>query len=181
MSDKINIQNQPDGNDGGNEQAINKKLDELLDLLAHSDIDSEKAKQLQQRVNDAIGTAKRADEHVVELYQNLDTENKSRADLLDDFSILLNAHQIDSNVSKKYIRAQRGANVVLMVIGLVMITLGFAMIVMPAPPDFEIYTVFYFNINDGVTVMDLISLLIVLSGIYLFIRSLYSLPASRQS
>ena len=53
-----------------------------------------------------------------------------------------------------------------------MITLGMGMIIMPAPPYFEMFTIFYFNPNDGVTIMDLISLLIVFTGVYLLVSSL---------
>jgi hypothetical protein len=42
---------------------------------------------------------------------------------------------------------------------------------MPAPPYFEMFTIFYFNQNDGVTLMDLIALLIVFTGVYLFLSS----------
>ena len=55
---------------------------------------------------------------------------------------------------------------------LVLIALGYAMIVMPATPAFEMYTIFYFSADDGVTLMDLISLLIVFTGVYLFVTSL---------
>jgi uncharacterized membrane protein YozB (DUF420 family) len=60
----------------------------------------------------------------------------------------------------------------LSVIGIVMIALGFAMIVMPAPPYFEMFTIYYFNQDDGITIMDVISLLIILAGVYLLVRSL---------
>jgi len=52
-----------------------------------------------------------------------------------------------------------------------MITLGFAMIILPTPASFEIYTIYYFNHNDGFTVMDLISLIIVFCGIYTLITT----------
>lgn len=52
-----------------------------------------------------------------------------------------------------------------MIISILLITLGFAMIILPAPPYFEIFTIFYFNEQDGFTLMDLISLLVVFSGV----------------
>ena len=63
-------------------------------------------------------------------------------------------------------------NLLLMVIGILMIGLGFAMIVMPAPPYFEMFTIYYFSADDGVTLMDIISLIIILAGVYLVIRSI---------
>ncbi|MCC8407409.1 hypothetical protein LJ707_00590 [Mucilaginibacter sp. UR6-1] len=176
MSDKTNNINEGPGNTG-DEQAINQKLDELIALLAETNIDSDKARNIQQRLNHAIENSAQESEGIEALRQ-IDTDNASRDDLLDEFSILLSSHQFDSEASKKYIRAEKGANIVLMIISLVLITLGLAMIVMPAPPDFEIYTIFFFNPNDGITVMDLISSLIVLSGIYLFIKSLFKSPVN---
>jgi hypothetical protein len=57
-----------------------------------------------------------------------------------------------------------------------MIIMGFGMIIIPAPPFFEMFTIYYFNQNDGITVMDLISLLIILAGIYFLIRGIYPNP-----
>jgi hypothetical protein len=53
-----------------------------------------------------------------------------------------------------------------------------AMIIMPAPPYFEMFTVFYFNDNDGVTIMDIISLLIVFTGVYLFLNAVLKKQAA---
>ncbi|GAA4911869.1 hypothetical protein [Mucilaginibacter defluvii] len=178
MSDQINNINNSH-NDQEDGQAINQKLDELIALLAETNIDSDKARDIQQRLNNAIENSAQADAGIDALRQ-IDTDNASRDDLLDEFSILLSSHQFDSESSKKYIRAEKGANIVLMVISLVMITLGLAMIVMPAPPDFEIYTIFYFNANDGITIMDLISSLIVLSGIYLLIKSIFKFGGTQK-
>ncbi|RYZ98463.1 MAG: hypothetical protein EOP47_19290 [Sphingobacteriaceae bacterium] len=175
MSDEINNKKEDQDVPGTpeSEQAIDRKLDELIGLLENNGINSEKAKYLQDKINDAIENST-ADEADIEAFRKLDTDNTSRSELLDEFSILLSSHKIDSNTSKKYLRTEKSANIVLTVISLVMITLGFAMIIVPAPPSFEVFTIFYFTINDGVTLMDLISLLIVLSGIYLLIKSFHN-------
>lgn len=57
-----------------------------------------------------------------------------------------------------------------------MIIMGFGMIIIPAPPFFEMFTIFYFNRNDGITIMDLISLLIILAGVYFLIKGIYPNP-----
>ncbi|RYY34543.1 MAG: hypothetical protein EOP46_13105 [Sphingobacteriaceae bacterium] len=155
------------------DKAVNEKLDELIALLADNHIDSDKAKGLRQRISKAIEGSGNAKEKDIKAFQSVDTTNASRLEMLDEFSILLSSHQIDSKTSKQYLHA-RGANFVLMAISIVLITLGLAMIIMPASPDFEIYTIIYFNPNDGLTIMDLISSLIVLTGIYLLIKSLYT-------
>lgn len=63
-------------------------------------------------------------------------------------------------------------NSLLFVIGLVFVFLGMSMIVMPAPPFFEMYVIFVLSPETGFTLMDLFSLIIVLCGIYLAINSL---------
>ena len=56
-------------------------------------------------------------------------------------------------------------------IGLILIILGISMIVITAPSaQFEIATIYYFSPDDGITVTDLISLVISLSGLYLVIN-----------
>jgi hypothetical protein len=157
----------------GNNAAIDAKLDELLALLAQSDIDSEKAKQVKQRLNDALPNTVNYRDNIDAFKHIRVNTADDRANMLDEFSVMLASHQVDSAMSKKYLRGERIAKAVLFLIGLVLITLGFAMIIMPAPPYFEMFTIFYFNPNDGVTLMDVISLLIILSGVYLVVKSIY--------
>jgi hypothetical protein len=52
-----------------------------------------------------------------------------------------------------------------------MAVLGLAMIIMPAPPYFEMFTIFYFSKDDGITLMDVISVIILLTGVYLFLNA----------
>jgi len=56
-------------------------------------------------------------------------------------------------------------------VGILFITVGFFLIVNPATPEMEIVTLFYFNENDGFTLLDFFSLLIIILGIYFFIRA----------
>jgi hypothetical protein len=161
------------------QQSVNKqntvdaKLNEFVALLAQSDIDSEQAKNIRLRINQALDGSMSHKEQIA-AFKNFEiSDNASRADLLDEFSVLLSGHQIDSEASKKYLRTERISRGVIIAISVVLIALGFAMIIMPAPPYFEMFTIFYFTPDDGVTLMDLISLLIILCGIYLLIRSIY--------
>ncbi|WP_345949078.1 MULTISPECIES: hypothetical protein [unclassified Mucilaginibacter] len=153
--------------------AIDDKLEELVNLLAESEIDSEKVKQIRTRVNQALDDAGSYRDQL-DAFKQIDVhDTANRADLLDEFSVLLASHQVDSNMSKKYLRGERVSRFFLILISLVLIMLGFAMIIMPAPPYFEMFTIFYFNPQDGVTLMDVISLLIILTGSYLLVKSVY--------
>jgi hypothetical protein len=154
-----------------NETAINEKLNELIALLTKSDLNSDTAKFFQQKFDKAIQKPEKNNE-TIEAFQNLDTSKASREELLDEFSILLSNNPLNSKISKRYLRGERLSKIILIIISLVLITMGFAMIIMPAPPFFEMFTVFYFSNDDGITLMDLISLLIILAGIYFLIRSI---------
>jgi len=159
----------------GNVRAIDKKLEELTELISNTEINSEKASEFKHRFNNAFNQTK--DYSGIEAFQKLDiSDNTSREDLLDEFSILLSNSQINSKSAKKYIKGDRISRLVLIIISLTMITLGFGMIIMPAPPFFEMFTIYYFNQNDGITIMDLISLLIVLAGIYFLIKGIVRKP-----
>ena len=159
-------------------EAINQKMDELVSLLSTSNLDNETVKLYKQRFDNAIARQGIQMEQV-EAFQSLDSLDVSREELLDEFSTLLSGHRFDSRVAKKRRIGEGLSRVVLFVISLTMITLGLGMIIMPAPPFFEMFTIFYFNSHDGVTIMDLISLLVILSGIFFLIKALIRKPAGR--
>jgi hypothetical protein len=160
--------------------AIDSKLEELENLLAKSEIDSEKVKQIRVRMNNALDQAGSYQESLG-AFKNINiNDTTDRANMLDEFSVMLANHQVDSNMSKKYLRGERISKFFLILISLVLIMLGFAMIIMPAPPYFEMFTIFYFNPQDGVTLMDVISLLIILTGVYLLVKSIYKPLSANQ-
>lgn len=72
-------------------------------------------------------------------------------------------------MTRQYLHRNTAQKIVMFILSILLIVVGFAMIIMPAPPSFEIFTVFYFNQNDGVTIMDLVSLLIIFGGVLMFI------------
>ena len=61
---------------------------------------------------------------------------------------------------------------ILRCIAVLLVIIGLSMILVPSPSAvFEIATLYYFNPNDGITVMDLVSLVIILFGVYIFIHT----------
>jgi hypothetical protein len=155
------------------EALVQEKFDELISLLSQIECDSEAIRHLQHRLSKTI-EKKQNNAEIVKAFKAIDKKGEiTRDELLDEFSMLLSYTKIDSRIASNYLRGERVNKVVLMLIGVMMIVLGFAMIIMPAPPYFEMFTIYYFNQDDGVTLMDLISLTIVLSGIYLFLRTIY--------
>lgn len=152
---------------------LDVKLDELVELLTKSDIDSDKVKAIRQRLNRALDETDSYREQIDAYQKVADSPATSREELLDEFSVLLAGQQVDSEMSKKYLRAERLSKLFLLIIGLLLITLGIAMIIIPAPPYFEMFTIYYFSMDDGITLMDVISLLIVLAGVFLVVKSVY--------
>lgn len=152
--------------------AIEKKLDELIAILAESNFDSDTIERYRSRVNAVF--EERITEDDLKAFEAIDEKaDASREELLDEFSVLLESHKFNSKSSTQYLKIERSNKLIFMAIGAIMITLGFAMIIMPAPPYFEMFTIFYFSRDNGVTLMDLISLIIVFAGVYVFVRPLY--------
>ena len=151
--------------------SIDQKLDELLELLESSKLDSAAVTEIKSKFNQAVSRVEFSSESLKE-FEQLDNVDASRFELADNLELLLSQYEVDSKVTKKFMLVDTLKKVSILIISLLLITLGFGMIIMPAPPYFEMFTIFYFNPNDGVTLMDLIALLIVFTGVYLFITSL---------
>lgn len=173
MSIKRKIEDEIENFQKIDEQHVNveKKLDELIALLNNTQLDSETAKQYQNRIEQAIRRSASVNDQIKSFQEVGDNEALSREEMLDRMGMLLSEHKIDSNVVQQNRRGKLPA-IITGLIGTTLIILGFAMIIMPAPPSFEIYTVFYFSENDGVTIMDLVSLLIILCGVFLVVVSI---------
>jgi hypothetical protein len=140
--------------------AINQKMGELTVLLSNSKIDSETARDLHKRFQQAI-------------------KDNSLNDGDDEFSIMLSSPQNKKRL-KQYLQGESISKFVLIALSIIMIVLGLGMIIMPAPPFFEMFTIFYFNHNDGITIMDLISLIIILAGVYFLIKGIYKNPSLKK-
>jgi hypothetical protein len=148
---------------------VEEKLNELIELLGTTDLNSENIKLLKQKFNEAADKVN--PEKAIAAFRELDAETLSRDQMLDNLSMLLATTPVDSKQSRSYIRHAVVKKIILSLIGITMIVLGMGMIIMPAPPYFEMFTIFYFTTDDGVTLMDLIALLVVLCGVYLLVTT----------
>ncbi|MCD0489820.1 hypothetical protein LPB86_16370 [Pedobacter sp. MC2016-14] len=153
------------------DEELIQKLDEFLVLLDESKLDTENVKQLQYKINGVID--KKINKVVI--IEEIKAVSESALDKLaqlDKLEILLNNNYLDSRQTRKISFKDGLLKFIKIIIGFLFVTLGFAMIIMPAPPYFEMFTVFYFNPDDGVTLMDLISLIIIALGIYIIVKSI---------
>jgi len=148
---------------------VEEKINELIAVIGNAVVDTDQAIIYQEQIAEAFRSSSFRAKQVAP-FQQLDKDNNlSREELLEGLEKLLSENQIDSRINNTYAPKsvfQKGVN---FVIAILLIVFGFAMIIMPAPPSFEIFTVFYFNANDGVTIMDLVSLLIIFGGVLLFV------------
>ncbi|MEJ5961724.1 hypothetical protein [Pedobacter immunditicola] len=150
---------------------LNQKLSEFITLLDKSELDSENIKLLQYRINGVIDK-KLSNEKLIKEIQEVSLADIDQLEQLDKLEFLLNNNHLDSRKPPKITLTGKFLRLIQIIIGFLFVTLGFAMIILPAPPYFEMFTIYYFNENDGVTLMDLISLIIIAAGIYIIVKSI---------
>jgi hypothetical protein len=153
-----------------------QKLNEFIYVLNQSDLNSDNIAEIRDRLNEAIDE-RILGENALERIQQVSSADLSKLDQLDQLEFLLTTNHLDSNQAKRITYKSIFLKIIKVVIGILFVTLGFAMIIMPAPPYFEMFTIFYFTENDGVTLMDLISLIIIATGIYIIVRSISNIKS----
>jgi hypothetical protein len=143
------------------------KVQELVEVIGKSVVDGNMSRTYQQQIAEAFEKSAKTHKKLAP-FQTLDN-NMSREELLDGLEKLLTEHQIDSKMSSAHVKKNTLQKIIMLVLAVLLIVTGLSMIIMPAPPSFEILTIYYFNINDGVTIMDLISLMIIFGGVLLLV------------
>jgi hypothetical protein len=151
---------------------LEEKVSELIQVIQFTDVDSKKSRLYQQQIAEAFKKSGNSSRQFAP-FEALPADNSlSREELLDELEKMLLENEINSKQSRTFLKKNAVHRAVLFVLSTLLIITGFAMIIMPAPPSFELFTVFYFNANDGVTIMDLVSLLIIFGGVFLFVLNL---------
>jgi len=153
------------------DEELNQKLSEFITLLDRSELDSENIKLLQRKINGVIDE-KLSGKNLIKEIKEISLADIDQLEQLDKLEFLLNNNHLDSRLSSKITLTGKFLRIIQIIIGFLFVTLGFAMIILPAPPYFEMFTIYYFNENDGVTLMDLISLIIIAAGIYIIVKSI---------
>lgn len=167
LNDQDSGQN-PSGPQGQDIARLDKKVAELIEAIEQANVDHHVSRQYEKQIAEAFQRSAETQKKLAP-FRELDQDNNlSREELLEGLEKLLAENQFDSriNTPKRGRIVQKG---VMFILAILLIIVGFAMIIMPAPPSFELFTVYYFNINDGVTIMDLVSLLIIFGGVLLFV------------
>ncbi|CAG5068652.1 hypothetical protein DYBT9623_01384 [Dyadobacter sp. CECT 9623] len=148
---------------------LESKVQELVQAIGQAPVDSHRARIYQEQISEAFENAEETRRKIAP-FRALDEDNSlSREELLEGLEKLLAENQIDSKISSGHPANKGLQKGVILILAVILITTGFAMIIMPAPASFEIATIFYFTPQDGVTVMDLVSLLIIFGGVLLIV------------
>ena len=148
---------------------IDKKFDELIELLNSSNIDSDQAQRYSKKL-DYILSEKKLKKKFEPFEELVSDESLSRDRMLNEFEFLLASSDLDSNDAYRVVRTDRIKALTLIVLGLLLIVLGLGMIIIPAPPYFEMFTIFYFTKDDGITLMDVIASIVAVSGFFITIN-----------
>ncbi len=142
-------------------EEIHHKMDELIHLIAQTSLDEATKATLDARFQSVIASRSTA----LQKHSSPIIDRKEN----NEFGQLLFMDNLDRRTQKKHTFYKVASVLVRGIIACLLILLGFGMIIMPAPPYFEMFTLFYINPNDGVTIMDVVSLLVVFTGVYLLI------------
>ncbi|OAQ40814.1 hypothetical protein A5893_07715 [Pedobacter psychrophilus] len=153
------------------EKSVESKLNELIFLLNNGEINSNGIK-FTDKTNIEVGTQLSEPELIAE-FKKVDDDELTRLEKLDKIDLILQSNFIDTKVVKSIAIKRYSEFIIQGLIGIVMLTLGFAMIILPSPAYFEMFTIFHFTTNDGFTLMDLISLIVILTGVFLIIKGYF--------
>ncbi len=154
------------------ERAYNTTLDKIFaDLIAELEKQPVSRKKALELENQFLNTLHNAYGIGIKIDDLSSTSEQANQKIVLDMTVLSKRsskyalNSIQENASKLALI------LVLIFVGILFITVGFLLIITPASAEFEIATLFYFNENDGFTVMDLIALSIVFIGIFFFLRA----------
>jgi hypothetical protein len=158
-------------NAGNRKAAFEQKFNELISLSSDANLSREDIRNYKERLDRALAGPDSYEANIGR-YKELDDKYLSRVDMLDELGKLLLTNPVDNNTMKQHKKKDILTSTLVSAIGFIMMALGLAMIILPAPASFEIYTLFYFTPDDGVTIMDVISLLILFAGVFIVITAM---------
>lgn len=163
--------------DLSNEEEIDEKFDDLITLLEKSNLDSDQAQLYLKKLENYFN--KKSLKSKFEKFEDVvKDESKSKEKILNEFEFLLSSSDINSEDAYRYLKIERHKTFLLSILGILFIVLGLGMIIMPAPKYFEMFTIYYFTRDDGITLMDVIASIITVTGIYILINSLKNLKTN---
>ncbi len=146
---------------------LHLKMDELIVDLTKYEFDTNTLKELKDKFDQAIDISSSSESIQTENVEAWDNTLYQGGNVIKGRLVISKSRGLNKNLIYSWISLS-----LRLIISLLLILLGIGMIIMPAPDYFEMFTLFYLNPNDGVTIMDIISLIVVFTGTLIFIGSL---------
>jgi hypothetical protein len=138
----------------------NEQLDQFIILLEKEKFSSD----------DVAVFINRPLDEKLRAYRELDKAKEDKGATLDRFILLLEGENITSEEVYLYQRRLRFIKLLGICLGLILTAIGSLAILLPLPKSLEIMTIFYFNLDDGITISDLIGALTMVLGLYIVVR-----------
>lgn len=128
---------------------------------------SNRASCLQLNGKENVKRTERSTDEKLKAFQQIDTKGSGREEVLDMFILSLEESDLDSEEVARYARGKAGLTFLLLGSGILLILFALAVILFPLLGYLEVATLYYFNPNDGITVSDVLAVVMLLCGIYL--------------
>jgi len=146
---------------------IERVFAELLEELEKQPVSKQKAMEMQHLFLHTMEKTYR----VSNISSQQEDDARGNEEMVLDMDKLLRQHRSLSvkNLPDKVVNWAAG--LAFSGVGLLFIIIGFLLIVTPTTAEFEIATLFYFNENDGFTLLDAFALVIIFIGIFFFIKA----------
>ncbi|MBC7653662.1 MAG: hypothetical protein H7098_04205, partial [Oligoflexus sp.] len=120
------------------EKSVESKLNELIFLLNNGDITANEIKH-PSKINIEVAP-KLSEPELIAEFKKVDDDELTRLEKLDKIDMILKSNYIDTKIVKSITIRRYSEFIIQGLIGFVMLTLGFAMIILPAPAYFEMFT-----------------------------------------
>lgn len=100
---------------------------------------------------------------------------------LDEFILLLEDNYVDSDEAFKYVLKRRLSKVISIIIGVILNIVGFAMIIIPMPTDFEDVVILRATPQNGLHLSDVFGFAEIIGVIIVFVGTLLIFYGAKRS
>ncbi len=146
---------------------IERVFAELLEELEKQPVSKQKAMEMQHLFLHTMEKTYR----VSNIASQHEDDARGNDEMVLDMDKLLRQHRSFSVKNLPDKAVNWAAGLAFSGVGLLFIIIGFLLIVTPTSAEFEMATLFYFNENDGFTLLDAFALVIIFIGIFFFIKA----------
>ncbi|KAA0208377.1 MAG: hypothetical protein OZ913_02115 [Ignavibacteriaceae bacterium] len=144
-------------------------LDQLGILLEKSNFNSDEIARYKKYIDEIQGNQI---EKKINRFKKFDEiEFSDREKYLNDFEMELNIQKLTSDEVHAYKKRNKLLSISKFLIALMVMVIGISVILLPLSDEFKVFTIYYFNPNDGITLIDVFGLVLIFGSIYLILNS----------